>query len=230
MRSATWTLSRLAGLCLAASGCDGFGASEPPPFPEGQGQLPATGAAYPSGPYGIEKGAIISNFTFLGFPNPSQDQSEVLAIELADFYNPSGEELYPEDSIFGAGEPKPTVLLINVSAVWCQPCQYESDVILPAEYALYHPDGAQFLLMLAEGPNFGVAAEVNHLVSWTKKYELPWPSVIDPTSKLSTLFPSEARPTNILIDTKTMEIAEIVTGVPEEGGAFFATLEGLLEQ
>lgn len=219
----------LAGMCLVASGCDTPGVTEAPPFPEGQGQLPATGAAYPSGPYGIEKGAVISNFTFLGFPNPALDRTEALEIQLADFYNPTGEDLYPEDSIFGAGEPRPRALLINVSAIWCQPCQYESDVILPAEYAVYHPDGAQFLLMLAEGPNFGVAADISHLVSWTKKYETSWPSSIDPTSKLSALFPNDARPTNILIDTRTMEIAEAVTGVPEPGGSFFAVFDQLLE-
>lgn len=227
-----WSIVRTLGAaaCLAAvGGCDTPGVTEAPPFPEGQGQLPPSGAPYPGGPYGIEKGTVISNFAFIGFPNPEQDRSEILDIELADFYNPTGEDVYPEGSIFGAGEPKPKALFINVSAVWCQPCQYESDVILPVEYAHFRPDGAQFLLMLAEGPTFAVAAEATHLVSWTKKYKTSWPSVIDPSSKLSSLFSPNARPTNVLIDTRTMQIVQIITGIPDENSGFFGTLDQLLD-
>lgn len=234
MRNSMKTFSKLlpvvlgAALAMGASGCAGEDESAPP-FPEGQGQEPHVGAAYPAGPYGIEKGSIVENYKFIGFPDPSKDSATLREIQLADCYNPTGDESWPADSIY-AGKKKPKALLIVVSAVWCGPCQYENAEILPGEYAEYGPRGAEFMLQLADGPTVGEPAETKHLVNWTKKYGTAWPAVLDPSSKLSALFEADAFPANLLIDTTTMEIVEVVAGVPEAGSSFFNSLEALLDK
>ncbi len=219
--------SVLCTLLLALAGCE---ENLAPPFPEGQGQAADPGSPYPTGPYGVAVGEVIPNFEFVGYANPDASTDEERAIELAEFWNPTALDTFPEESIFGAGELKPTVLVIVVSAVWCGPCQYESAEILPGEHAKYAPRGAQFLLQLADGPSAGSPAELSHLKSWTTKYETRFPAVVDPKYQLGSLFPSSAFPANILIDTRTMEIVDVVTGIPEEGSAFFEKLEALLRE
>lgn len=217
----------LCALLLALVGCD---ENLAPPFPEGQGQAPDPGSPYPAGPYGVAVGQIIPNFDFVGYANPGSSTDEESVIELADFYNPTGEDVFPEESIYGPGELKPTVLVVVVSAVWCGPCQFESAKLLPGEYEKYGPRGAEFFLQLADGPAAGSPAELSHLKSWTTKYETLFPAAIDPKYQLGSLFPSSAFPANILIDTRTMEILEVVSGIPEEGSAFFQQLEAHLRE
>lgn len=200
-----------------------------PDFAEDQGQLTHVEVAYPAGPYGIEVGAIAENYKFIGYPKPHEDQDNYYEIRLSDFYNPTGEGVYPEGSVHGAGEPMPTVLLVVVASVWCGPCNVESDTILPAEYAEYKPLGAEFLLQLQDGGTPGIPAKFSHLKTWTSKYDTQWPAVIDPTAKLGELFEADAFPANILIDTTTMEILDAVAGIPPEGSSFFTKLEAHLK-
>ncbi len=229
-------LSTLAALVLAAfaSGCEGDSTgtepTEAPDFEDGQGQeAKYAPVLYPVGPYGLEVGSVIENFQFVGYPNAALEQGELRSMQLADFYNPTGDEVYPEGSLHGAGEPKPTVIMLVVSAVWCGPCNYEADAILPGEHEEYSPRGAEFLLVLADGPTPGITATFNHLKNWTTKYDTNWPSAIDPSYKLSALFVQQAFPQNMLIDTKTMKIVEVIAGVPEAGSSFFDTLEAHLK-
>ncbi|NUP06458.1 MAG: TlpA family protein disulfide reductase [Polyangiaceae bacterium] len=177
----------------------------------------------------MEIGRVVENYRFAGFANPLLDKDSAIYVEMADFYNPTGTDVYPEGSPYGAGSPKPKALLINVSAVWCGPCNYENDQVLPVEYAKYAPRGAQFFLQLADGPTVGTPAKFSHLVNWTTKYDTAWPAVIDPSSKLSELFEANAFPANIIIDTKTMTIVDVIAGAPEAGSPFFTNLESLID-
>jgi hypothetical protein len=217
--------SLLRAALVAFAGCE---QNLAPPFPEGQGQAPDSGSLYPAGPYGVAVGDVIPNFGFIGYANPETSTDEEQAIELADFWNPTGEDTFPEESIFGAGEPKPTVLAVVLSAVWCGPCQYEAAELLPGEHAKYAPRGGQFMLVLVDGPSQGSPAEISQLKSWTGKYETRFPAVVDPQYQLGSLFPSSAFPANILIDTETMEILEVVSGIPGGGSPFFQQLEAHL--
>jgi hypothetical protein len=221
LRSLT-SFALVSTLAVSMTGC----VDETPPFPEGQGQSPNAAARYPAGPYGIDKGAVVANYKFVGFPSPDTDNQALREVQLADFYNPTGDELWPEDSFYGA-QPKPKALLISVSAVWCGPCQYENAEILPGEYADLNPKGVEFLLNLADGPTVGEPAETKHLVSWTKKYGTKWPAVIDPSYKLSALFEADAFPANIIVDTRTMTVVDVVAGVPDD--KFMNQLKTLVE-
>jgi thiol-disulfide isomerase/thioredoxin len=217
--------------CSSADGGDGGGDQEEealpkPSFPEGTGQPANNEIAYAAGPYGISKGSVIANYQFVGFVNASADNTTTQLIQMADFYNPTGNEVYPEGSPYGAGKPKPKALLIDVASSWCGPCQHEADVVLPAKYAEYAPMGGEFLLQLADGPTPGKAATTKNLISWTTKYDVNYPAAYDPAYKLSALFDADAFPANMIIKTQTMEIMAVISGVPDD--AFWAKFEKVM--
>lgn len=197
-----------------------------PEFPDGSGQPPNQALPYPPGPYGFGEGAVIENFELQGFLNASVQNTTLEPIELAMFYNPTGDGVYPAGSPMGEGNPKPRVLLIDVGAVWCGPCNMEASQILPARHASYAPMG-EFLAVLADGPNVGTPATPTHLVNWTNNYDVDYPMALDPANKLMALFEADAFPQNMMIDLRTMEIVEIVAGTPDE--AFWAEFESLLD-
>lgn len=238
MRSSFQAFLPLALSSLLVLACDGGGdesntGSDAPPFPEGQGQDPAQGVEYAPGPYGIEVGSVIANYKFVGYPSPDTDKKTPLEIQLADFYNPTGDGVYPEGSPMGAGNAKPKALMISVASVWCGPCNYESDSVLPGEYAHYNPMGVEFLLNLADGPDVGIPAKLTHLKSWTTQYDTKWPAVIDPSYKLAALFTQDAYPANFIVDTKTMKILSAIAGVPIDANGnplpeFYDPLDDLL--
>lgn len=202
---------------------------EAPEFEEGQGQAasePQAAPAYPEGPFGIEVGSVVQNHRLYGFMAPDQDNDKPGIIQFSDFYNPTGEEVFPNDSPY-AGEPKPKALVVIVAAVWCGPCNYEADEILPGEHAEWYPQGVQFLQALADGPDYGVPAKLSHLTSWTSKYDTAWPAAIDPGSDLGEFFDAAAFPANFIIDTRTMTLVETIAGVPD--AAFWAKVTETIE-
>jgi hypothetical protein len=244
------TIAAFAGVlgCSEASG-EGSSAPDPdiataPDFPSGQGQPEKGTAAYPAGPYGIGKDSIIANYQFVGFANYQIVNDAMQPIQLADFYNPHADDstytpadadhddrLFPAGSVYGAGTKKPTALLIDVASVWCAPCNHEAGKILPGLHATYKPLGGEFLIQLADGPNPGEAATPKNLSDWTKKYAVDYPAAIDPTYKLGALFDQNAFPANMIIDTRTMEIVEVVSGAPDPSDpndAFWPSFEKVL--
>ncbi len=201
-----------------------------PVFPEGTGQLPRGTAAieYAAGPYGISKGSTIQNFEFVGFPNSLVDVTTMKPIQLADFYNPTGDAVFPAGSPYGEGTPKPKALLIVVSAVWCSPCNYEAEAVLPGLYQKYQPNGGEFFLVLADGPTPGIPAESKNLYLWDKKYKIDYPTALDPSSKLAALFEADAFPANMIVRTNDMQIMDVTAGAPPEGSTFWKIYEKIL--
>lgn len=230
----------LGAIALLSSGCTsgtgggdaGGGGGEQdklaPAFPEGTGQQAANAKPYPDGPYGVGKGSIIANYKFVGYANSLKVNNALQQIELAEFYNPTGDALYEEGTVFEVGTPKPKALLIDVASVWCGPCNYEAGNILPDLYAKYKPMGGEFLGQLADGNTPGTAATTKSLYNWTSKYKVNYPDTIDPSYKLGALFSADAFPANFIIDTRTMKIKEILAGAPEVGGSFWKTYEKVL--
>lgn len=215
---------------IALAGCAN---NEPEPeiapaFPEGTGQQPHNAKPYPAGPYGVGKLSIIANYKFIGYVNSVQDSGTLAEIQMADFYNPTGDGVYEEGSIFPAGSPKPKALLIPVASVWCGPCNFEADQVLPGLYAKYKPMGGEFLANLADGATPGKAATQKSLYNWATKYDCEYPITIDPEYKLGALFEADAFPANMIIDTRTMKIVEVISGVAEEGSSFWKTYEKVL--
>jgi hypothetical protein len=218
-------------LCLlGAAGCapqttsdDGF---EPPPE-QPRPYDPSARAEYPPGPYGIEKGSVIEDYELIGFANPVRLPKELVTIRLSDFFNPTGDGVYPAGGPHPEGQPKPVALLIVMSAVWCTPCQFEAERTLPDKHQELAPRG-EFLLVLAESAQHDVATE-SDLSGWTSKFETDFPAVLDPTHQLSQQFQS-AFPANIILDTTTMTIVDKITGVAAEEGTFWSTFASVASQ
>jgi hypothetical protein len=241
MRHAIFALLGATAL-LALAGCDGTtgngggggdggsGSAQDlaPEFPAGSGQQANPTKAYPPGPYGVGKGSIIENYKFLGYPNSQVVNNALAEIELAEFYNPTGDQKYGEGSVFPADAAKPKVILIDIASVWCGPCNFEAGNTLPPLHAKYAPQGGEFLLNLADGPKPGIPATSKALYNWTTKYKVDYPAVIDPTYKLNPLFQSDAFPTNIIIRTKDMKIMQVIAGAPDPGSSFWQTYEKIM--
>lgn len=233
MRNNIFATALLVGGAIALIGCgstgDGGGDGQlAPTFPEGTGQDAHDTLAYPEGPYGVGKGSVLANYKFVGYANAMKVSDSLQSIQLAEFYNPTGDGKYEAGSVFEVGTAKPKALLLTVSAVWCGPCNYEADQILPGLYAKYKPQGGEILLTLADGPTVGVAAKQKSLYNWTQKYDVDYPASIDPTYKLGALFEADAFPANIIVDARTMKIVEVISGAPEVGGSFWKTYEKVL--
>lgn len=199
-----------------------------PEFPEGTGQAPQVQKDYPAGPYGVSKGSILRNIKLIGFPNAMKDATAMKEIQLADFYNPTGDGVYGDDTIFEPGTPKPKALLINVGSVWCPPCNEEAKSILPVAYAQYKPQGGEILSQIQDGATPGIPATPKSLFTWTQKYKVDYPAAIDPGAQLMDYSASEAFPTNFIINTRTMMIIEAMASSPKLGDSFFKKYEKVI--
>jgi hypothetical protein len=199
-----------------------------PAFPESSGQAAKPVIAYPPGPYGINVNSIAPDFEWVGYQNPSLKNDAMQTIRLSDFYNPHADDptYVPEDpehddrlfhtELYGIGTPKPKALAVDIGSVWCGPCNQEAKEDLPPLHLKYKPLGGEFLLQLGDGATGGKAATPKDLFNWTKKYKVDFPATIDPDYKLGELFPKNAWPANVIINTRTMKIVTAVAGVPSE--------------
>lgn len=245
MRNVTLLSLTIGLLALGLAACDGesdptggensSGGNNPPPastapdFPENSGQAAKPAEAYPAGPWGYKKGSVIHNYKLIGFANPSVVNNAMQEIHLSHFYNPHADDesyapespevddrLFPPGSPYGAGTPKPKALAIDAAAVWCGPCNQEAKTELPPRHAKYKPMGGEFMLLLTDGPTQGVAATSKNLLSWTKKYKVDFPAVIEPGLELGAVFSANAYPSNMIINTRNMVIVQVIAGVPDE--------------
>jgi hypothetical protein len=202
------------------------GTVKPPAFTDTTGEAAPVPVSYPAGPYGVAVGSIIENYDFIGYQDAAKDTSTMQAIQLADFYNPHGKDptykpasaaeddrLFPATTGYeNAGKLKPTVLLIDIASVWCGPCNDEAGTVLPSKHAEYLPCGGEFLLQLADSATPGTPATPKNLFNWTKKYGVDFPGAIDPSYKLDALYTVNAFPQNLVVDTTTMKIVEVIAG------------------
>jgi len=218
------------GLVVSTVACGtSYEYDEPKDFRDGSGQQPvADELPYPPGPYGYGIGSVISPYEFVGYAQPEIDiASPMRRISLAEYYNPTGDGVYPPGSAMPEGAPKPVALLLSMSAVWCPPCNDEAANILPSRYLSLKPRGAEFLVNLADSLVPGTPANQGNLDSWIGRYVVEYPLVLDPTYKLWPVASKPAWPANFIIDTRTMRIAKSISGSPET--LFWGTMNQVLD-
>jgi len=167
------------------------------------------GVAYPSpaGGYGHlprsgnTPGSIIQNFKFLGYINGDMSQP-LTTISLADYYDPCNKRY--------------KVLHLSVAALWCQPCNQETDAVvadLNASTSVLKGDGVVFLQALDDGPTEGVPADQSNLQYWITKHSSNFTEMLDPELKnLGGFFVAAAIPWNSDIDVRTMEMLDSSEG------------------
>lgn len=183
------------------------------------------GPTYPAGPYGVTRGQVIQDYAFEGFPSPESPRGTLVPMQLGDFHNPTGEDVFPEGSPHGAGKPKPRALGIVVGAVWCAPCQQEARHVLPEKHDVLAPIGGQIFFVLADTNQPGVPASEDDLVRWTQTFDIAYPAALDPSYALGAVIKTDSFPANILIDTRDMTIVDVVSGVPPE--SYWTAFEAL---
>lgn len=200
----------------------------------GQTEIPGQ-AEYAPGPYGFTKGKIFPNFTAVGFANFMADPN-LAYVSMGDFYNPTGSDVYPEGSPYGAGQPKPKALLMVMSAAWCGPCKQEASTVLPAEFAKFQPMGGHFFALLVEAVN-GDPADYGTITNWASQFDVNYTIAADTTEQAWGVMVSSILeegdqpgfPGNMIVRTSDMKIIEVVSGAPPPGHPFWGLYESLLD-
>lgn len=201
-----------------ATGSDGL------EVPGGAGQ--AAKPAYVEGPYGVGVDSVIADYSFVGYTRPSVDRNALEVVSLSDFYNPTADGVFPDDGRMWAGQSKPKALAISVAAFWCGPCKDESREVIPAQKASKGPNGAEFLVLLADGKNPGTVPVVSELNQWVNMFDMEVPAALDSALVFEPLWEANAFPENILIRTSDMRIMAKVAGVPTP--AYWSLMQSIL--
>ena len=164
-------------------------------------------------------GQRIANFAFTGYP--VQDTNAVAtglptAIHLANYYNPDG-------NLTIAGTPIKLIHL-TVAAVWCGPCNEETDFISGGNWTGTNPAGVSFanelaplgvifVQALSDGPVVGTGATLTDLDAWIHHHQSDFTELLDPNvENLGVFFDGASVPFNMNIDARSMEILSSETG------------------
>jgi hypothetical protein len=163
------------------------------------------GVAYPDPPGGYGRsarrgttpGSVIRNFVFLGYPN-SDESHGLQKIALADYYDPCNK--------------RSKVLHLGVAAVWCVPCNEETQALVAAKAELAS-ERVVVIQALSDGPKLNVGATQSDLNYWIMTNHPTFTEMLDPElANLGGFFDAAAVPWNADIDPRTMEIVDDGTG------------------
>lgn len=177
---------------------------------------------YPTGPYGLQAGDTMPDAALRGIADATQSQA-FINFSLGDFYNPSQSGSYPASSAVGQG-PLPKVLVVIVCSVWVGPCNFAAADSFPVEYATYSPQGAQFLMVLHDSSEPGVAAVEADVLAWATKYSGNFPTAYPVNMQPLAV---AAYPTVLIVDTQNMEVLHWSQGVPQP--SFWQQLQTALQ-
>ena len=168
-------------------------------------------------------GNRITNYAFTGYAATNTDvitTGTTKTIHLGDYYDPKQTGV---PGIIGGVPIK--VIHLTVAAVWCGPCNEETDFIAGANYTGANtgnasfatelaPLGVVFVQALDDGAVTGVGATINDLNSWINdRHHNDFTSMVDPGNQnLGVFFNAAAVPFNMNIDARSMEILSSEVG------------------
>jgi peroxiredoxin len=109
---------------------------------------------------------------------------------------------------------KGKILVVNVWGSWCSPCRAEADNLVQVAKATAGK-GVQFVGLNTRDPETGPA------VAFEKKYDVPYPSLYDPTGKLMLRFKKgtlnpQLIPSTLVIDRDGKIAARALQALSEE--------------
>jgi len=181
------------GSSLQSSGHDvnPYGAPYPTPS-SGYGHVPRNGNT---------PGSILQNFKFYGFVNgavPSPDKMSV--VSFADYYDPCAKTV--------------KMIHLTAAAVWCGPCNQETDAIVAAKSDLASK-GVVVLQILFDGASMGESVYQATLESWIKLHSSNFTEMLDSElvdPNLGGFFNTAYIPWNADVDPRTMELLTSTDG------------------
>ncbi|HLK36379.1 MAG TPA: hypothetical protein VKU41_06470 [Polyangiaceae bacterium] len=175
------------GQALSGHDTNSYGVAYPNPS-TGYGRSPRSGHT---------PGSVIQNFKFLGYPNADTSQG-LQTIALADYYDPCNTNY--------------AMIHLTVAAVWCPPCNQETDDIVAAKGAIA-AKRVVVIQALSDGATQGVDATPSDLISWMKTHHSNFTEMLDPGLRnLGGFFNAAAIPWNCDIDPRTMEMVKAGVG------------------
>jgi hypothetical protein len=163
----------------------------------------AGGAAqqsYPAGPYGTALGDVLEDLCFQGLRDPksSSYMGGGETICLHDYYNPT------------RAADAPRVLVITISAMWCEPCKLE-EKSAQANRDYWAPLGAEFMTALSE--DLATAPPtLKNAQTWSAAFKLDFPVVLDGEKRLFQYFDTDGYPKHLLLDLASMKLTSATVG------------------
>jgi len=157
---------------------------------------PVTGYGHTPRGNSTQAGSVIQNFKFLGYRDGNR-AAGMTTISLADYYDPC--------------QKHHKLLHLAAAAVWCNPCNMETDALVAAK-AMLDASGVVVVQALDEG-NVGVPATAQDLNLWMMRHSVNFTEMLDPgLANLGSFFKAAEIPWNADIDVRTMEILTAGTG------------------
>lgn len=169
---------------------------------------------------GSVAGNRIQNYKFLGYGTDASatklDTTKGTGtVQLADYFDPKSE--------------KYSIIILNVAARWCGPCNQETTEIVGGIAAQYAPKKVVFVQAITEGLDYK-AATMDDLNGWISDHSNNFTTMLDPSqANLGVFFDRAAIPFNAVIDARSMEILYAGTGAPQDFGAFLDKYLGLVK-
>jgi hypothetical protein len=146
-------------------------------------------------------GDVMKNLKWMGFPNADSSKG-LQEIQLADYFDPT--------------QKRDKVIHLIVSAVWCGPCNAETDAIMSV-YPQLQQMGVAMIQMLTDSAVAGTPASVNDLNAWITKHGTKFNEALDPQQlTLGPYFDQPAIPLNVFIDARSMEIIDRYEGAVQD--------------
>jgi len=114
------------------------------------------------------------------------------------------------------------LVLANVWATWCSPCKRE----LP-ELARLHRDYESKGFMVL-GVNVDSDSAVRKVQGAIRKYDLPYPNILDSNSSSTEVFGVQGYPTSVLLDRSGKVIWRRLGGIRKQDADLLQAIEGSL--
>jgi peroxiredoxin len=123
----------------------------------------------------------------------------------------------------GLADYKGKIVLLNFWATWCMPCRAE----MPGMETLWHKYKDQGFVIVAISIDEGSKKRVEKFI---EIFDLSFPVLLDPESKVNDLYKVSSMPTSFLIDRNGKIISRIVGSDDWESEIAIKLVEGLLSQ